>query len=219
MNLLAAVILAALWTDVACAEEFLGIGPKSRLQDLRAQFPNARFGELKPAWLKPHQRLIDVAGVGIDGELAVKLEHEVEGTRLLAKEVAIRQARGVLEESQSFLLEGMPERLERLERSPPADPWEVKEIRWQPPNPIPIKAASQRYGVPDSDKTDEQFRRVVEWEKRGVTGYVNNEDQVTLFIYSFTIRDYLCAMRDPAPPACGELGASQSKPSKPAPKK
>lgn len=195
------------------------IGPKSRLQDIRTLFPNARITDLKPAWLKPHQRLIDIAGSGIDGQLTVKLEHEVEGTRLLAKELAIRQARGTLESWQAWLLEGLPARVERLEATPPADPWEVKDIRWQPPTAVPLQAASRRYGTPDSDTTDEQFRRVVEWSKRGVTGYVNGAEQVELFIFSFTLRDYACTDLQTAPPACKEPVQPASKASQPPRKK
>lgn len=218
-KLIVVAVLAGAWTTFLRAEGFLGIGPKTRLQDLRGQFPNARFTDLRPAWLKPHQRLIDIAGPGIDGELAVKLEHEVEGTRLLAKELATRQVRGTLEYWQGFLLHDMPERIERLEASPPTDPWEVKDIRWQPVTPVSLKAASRRYGAPESDTTDEQFRRVIEWKKRGITGYANAEDQVTLLVFSFTVRDYVCAGREPVSPACADPDLPAPKAAQPARKK
>jgi hypothetical protein len=220
-RLLAVVVAlaASALAGPALAEGFMGIGPKSRLQDIRSLFPNARITDLKAAWLKPHQRLIDISGSGIDGQLAVKLEHEVEGTRLLAKELAIRQARGTLEDWQGRVLEGLPARLERLEASPPVDPWEAKDIRWQPPNPVPLQAASRRYGAPESDTTDEQFRRVVEWSKRGVTGYVNSAEEVELFVFSFTLRDYVCADPDTAPSACKEAEIPAPVSSKPLRKK
>lgn len=214
---LLASVAAMLLPGHVLAESFMGIGPQSRLQDLRSLFPNASITDLSAAWLKPHQRLVDIAGSGIDGQLAVKLEHEVEGTRLLAKELAVRQARGTLESWQAWLLDGLPARIARLEASPPVDPWEVKDIRWQPPAPVPLQTASRRYGAPGSDTTDEQFRRVVEWKERGVTGYVNGDERIELFVFTFTYRDYVCANAETAPPVCDEPNATA--PSQPLRKK
>lgn len=209
-------VAATVWPSPAPADGFLGIGPKSRLQDIRTLFPNARITDLKAAWLKPHQRLIDISGNGINGQLAVKLEHEVENNRLLAKELALRKSRGTLESWQGWMLEGLPALIERLEANPPADPWEVKDIRWQPPTPVPLQTASRRYGAPESDTTDEQFRRVVEWTNRGVTGYVNGEDQVELFVFYFTFLDYACADPEIAPPACKQPDQTTPSSSQPA---
>lgn len=109
--------------------------------------------------------------------------------------------------------------IERLEASPPADPWEVKEIRWQPPIAVPLPTASRRYGAPDSDTTDEQFRRVVAWSKRGVTGYVNEVGRVEMFVFSFTVREYACAIIRPTPPVCNETEQPAPKPLQPSLKK
>jgi len=51
---------------------------------------------------------------------------------------------------------------------------------------------------------DEQFRRVIEWLKKGVNANVDGSDHVELFIYSFTFRHYDCADPETAPPFCNE---------------
>ncbi|MEK8034927.1 hypothetical protein AACH06_29275 [Ideonella sp. DXS29W] len=201
-----------LYAHLAFGEGFLGISAKSRLQDLKTQFPNATLTELEPVWLQPHQRLIQISGVGIDGSLAVKLEHEVEATRLLAVELAKRQADKSIESWQAELLQGLPEKVASLQRNPPSDPWEVKDIRWEPPTPVPLRSALARYGKPDSDKSDEQFRRVVEWSSKGVTAYVDQSEAISVFVYTFTLRDYLCAN---LPDACKNIEKEDPK-SKPA---
>lgn len=81
-----------------------------------------------------------------------------------------------------------------MRERPPADPWKVETIRWQPPSPIPLGNLTSRYGKPGRDYSDEEFRRIVEWPKRGVIGYVF-DDKVTLVIYRFTAADFFCADR------------------------
>lgn len=193
---------------VAHGEGFMGITAKSRLHDLKTQFPNATLTELKPVWLQPHQRLIQVSGIGINGTLAVKLEHEVEATRLLYVELAKRQADNSIESWQAELLQGLPEKVTNLQRNPPSDPWEVKDIRWEPPTPVPLRSALARYGKPDSNKSDEQFRRVVEWSSKGVTAYVDQREVISVFIYTFTLQDYLCAN---LPDACKNIDREDPK--------
>jgi hypothetical protein len=188
----------------------MGINARSRMANLQTLFPNAKFTDSKPAWLKPYQRLIEVSGPGIEGSLALKIEHEVEGSRVLAKELAVRQANKTLEPWQGSLMPYLSNKLAEWENNPPADPWEVKDIRWAPPTPITIRAASSKYGQPESDGLDEQFHRILSWPKRGITAYVDVNDKITLFVFSFTTREYICADQD-APKACNSPD-SEAKP-------
>lgn len=210
------VILTLLISGPAGAEAFMGINAKSRLEDVRSLFPNAKFVDLKPAWLQPHQRLIQIHGDGIPGTLAIQVENEVESTRILAKELAIRQANGQNEQWQSMVLEGLPERIARLQSNPPMDPWEVKDIRWEPPAPITLKTTITRYGPAGSDKIDEQFRRVVEWPNRGIVAYVNQSEQVDLFTFSFTMMDYACVGANANLSACKTRPVENNNRQKPA---
>jgi hypothetical protein len=172
------------------------------MTNVRTLFPNANFKDLKPAWLPPHQRLVEISGSGIEGTLAMKLEHEVDGARALAKDLAMRQANRTLEPWQASVLSYMPSGLAKLEESPPADPWEVKDIRWEPPTPISMRAAHTRYGTPDKDSVDEQFRRTLAWSKRGITAYVDQNELITLIVFTFTFRDYACSGPDAPVEVC-----------------
>lgn len=196
----------------AYAESFMGINARSRIGSVQTLFPNAAIKDSKPAWLQPYQRLVEISGPGIDGTLAVKLEHEVEGTRALAKELAMQEAAKTLEPWQSSVLSYLPDKLAKLEKFPPADPWEVKDIRWAPPTPIPVRAASTKYGAPDTNVADEQFRRTLGWSKRGITAYVDQNELVTLFVFTFTMREYACSGPDAPVELCKASEPSRKEP-------
>ena len=200
--LLFAFLAAISWR--AHAESFMGINARSRMTSVQTQFPNAIFKDSKPAWLQPHERLVEISGPGIGGTLAIKLEHEVNGMRALAKELEVLQARRALEPWQAYLLSDLPNMLAKLEESPPTDPWEVKDIRWAPPTPIPIRTTQAKYGPPDADAVDEQFRRTLTWSKRGITAYVGENDLITLLMYTFTPREYVCTRPNAPVEACKE---------------
>ncbi len=179
------------------AERFMGVLPGDRLTNLRALFPRAEFEELKPVWLKPHERLIQITGNssnGIAGIVAFKLEHEVDALAAILRGVAEKQVNRIeLSEMEAYALANWPERLARLRSNAPADPWEVDDIRWVPPDDLQIKTVIGKYGKPSSDELDEQFRRKVSWEKRGITAFVNKDDTINVIVFRFTIGDRFCA--------------------------
>lgn len=178
------------------AERFLGFSPGDRLTDAHKRYPNATFEEERPAWLQPYQRLIKITGSGIDGVVALKLEHEVDAIASTLKDLAVKNANRIpFTPRESLAFESLQRTIKRLRESPPPDPWEVKDIRWEPPKPIVLKALTGKYGSPEKDEQDEQFRRVLKWETRGVTAYLNGADVVQLLIFDFSLGDHLCASR------------------------
>ena len=193
MRLLISFIVLATLSTPAMAERFLGLMPGDRLTSIKSKYPNAAYEELKPAWLQPYQRLIQIAGSGIDGVVAVKLSHEADSMAAALKELAVKQANRIeLTRLEQRALETWPDRLARLREKPPDDPWELKDVRWEPSVPVALKQTLVRYGKPERDEIDEQFRRVVEWKRRGITAYVSASETVTLFIYEFSFGDQLC---------------------------
>ena len=111
---------------------------------------------------------------------------------MLAELTAKQVNRIELSKFEQWALENLPGRLERLQVQPPTDPWEVKDIRWEPPTVVTLKQLIAKYGKPETDNSDEQFRRVAEWKKRGVTAYLSDSGNVELIVYSFTFGDYAC---------------------------
>lgn len=101
--------------------------------------------------------------------------------------------------------------MEQLRANPPVDPWEIKDVRWEPSNTLPLKATTTKYGKPDSDETDEQFRRILNWEQRGISAYVSTTDKITLLIFEFTIGDYFCKGKWAEGETCDPLDPSGSK--------
>ena len=205
-------IIFLLALSIACpvaAERFLGFNPGDRLADATKRFPNATFEENRPAWLQPYQRLVQITGAGIDGVVALKLEHEVDALASRLKDIAIKQLNHVtLTETETWALANYPKILERLRESPPLDPWEVKDIRWEPPRSLSAKSIAEKYGPPETDEQNEQFRRVLRWEKRGITAYLSEAGVVQVLIFDFSLGDIICASRwkqgsecDPLDPA------------------
>jgi hypothetical protein len=111
----------------------------------------------------------------------------------LLKGVAQKQANRVeLTSVEVLVLRDWPGRLVSLRQSPPPDPWKVRNIRWSPPKAVPIRQVLERFGTPEKDGTDEQFRRVLEWPRRGAMAYVSSDESVDLFVFEFTIGDHFC---------------------------
>jgi hypothetical protein len=216
--ILAAALLAS---GSALAERFMGIQPGDRLANIQALFPRAELEELKPAWLQPYQRLVQISGTtsnGVSGIVAFKLEHEVDSMAALLRGIAGKQAnRTDLSEAEAYILTYWPKRLEQLRSAPPADPWEVDDIRWVPPEPLLIKTAIAKYGPPNKDELDEQFRRVVKWETRGITAFVNKDDTISVIVFRFTLGDRLCATKWRASKECDPLKPFASDPPSPRP--
>jgi hypothetical protein len=209
MRIILVLAITLLSSSVATAERFLGTMPDERLSEFSSRYPNAKYEELRPAWLQPYQRLVQISGSGVEGVVAFKLEHEVDSLASQLKTLAIKQAnRGTLTDNESWALANYPDRLSRLQKSPPPDPWEIKDVRWQPAVSVPLKSAIAKYGTPDKDELDEQFKRLIRWDRRGITAYVAADDTLQLIVFEFTIGDILCGPRwkksepcDPLDPA------------------
>jgi len=147
----------------------------------------------------------------MDGVLGVKLEHKIETMARHLTQLAIKQAnRTQLSAWELRALKDWPDRLEQLRANPPTDPWEIKDVRWEPSSSLPLKATTTKYGKPDKDETDEQFRRVLRWEQRGISAYVGSPDTVTLLVFEFTIGDYLCMSEWAKNESCDPLNPGDS---------
>lgn len=219
MRLLFIFLIALSVVLPVAAERFLGFSPGDRLTDVRRRYPNANFEEKRAAWLQPYQRLVQINGPGIDGVVAIKLEHEVDALASKLKDLAVKQVNRIpLTGTEAWAFETFPRMLERLRENPPLDPWEVKDIRWEPPKSIVLKSITGKYGPPEKDELDEQFRRVLRWEERGITAYISEVDVVQVLIFDFSIGDIICASRWKQGSECDPLDPAGTK-REPAPKK
>ncbi|MDC7704052.1 hypothetical protein [Vogesella indigofera] len=190
-----AVILMAFFTCTSAAEGFMGIEAGFSLSDILTLYPRANTIEIEAAWLNSHQKLVEVKGEGIPGQLIVSLEDRVEKTKMDYDRLLLKKSNGKLEKTEEWLLRDIPSIIERHKLTPPADPWEVIDIRWTPPHTVPISLAKKRYGIPSRDIVNEQFQRTVEWKKRGITGYLDDQNNINLFVFNFTPADIICQVK------------------------
>jgi hypothetical protein len=196
IRLLTPLALLIAWHSHVQAEPFMGIMNDDRLTAVKAAYPNASYRDLNPAWLQPHQRLVEITGEGIPGVLALKMEHELQGKQRLLNEIESKLASGVTPSAiEQMLQPHLRKSITKLESSPPADPWTVAEIRWSPSGPVPVNSAIGRYGKPDKDSINEQFQRAIEWKRRAITAYVGDGERIGLFIFGFTPYDLVCKER------------------------
>ena len=195
-QLLVAVIALLVSATPSYADQYFGVFPGAAVSDVRNLFPNAEFEELKPAWLKPYQRLVQIRGEGIDGVIAFLFEDELSVAKRESARLTEKKDRGErLSEEEKYILRSYEETIGKYLSEPNTEPWKVDDIRWQPNTPIALSKLITRYGKPDKEEIREDMQRVKIWKTRGITAFIEDNDIVGLIVYRFTFRDWVCASR------------------------
>jgi hypothetical protein len=179
------VLLAAFtfWSIIARAEVFYDMQFGSALTNLRSQFPNAKFEEVKVAWTSPDERLYRMEGDGLSGSIYIildnfdrfgreeieKLENDLAST---TDEDRIFEINKDIARVKLRLVRRIEERLI------------LKVVRWAPRSPLLISTLERKYGKPNKIfQSDINLKSILLW-KRGIQAELSDDEKhVTLIEY------------------------------------
>jgi hypothetical protein len=156
---------------MAEGEIYSGIGPTDTLADLKRRFPNANFEELHPAWANESELLYKMSGLGIAGEIVVKLDDSVPYYRQM------RDA--ATDEDKKKLWQDLIDKPDQAKT--------VAWVRWVPASQIPVQRLIAKFGKPDDQGFRDEDMSPYRFWKRGVTALLSDDQKFILHIdYYFT---------------------------------
>lgn len=165
------------------AEIYMGIRPFDTLGDIKKLFPGATLEDLKPAWAKPADRLVNISGSGISGDITVLFFDPRPGDLDFLK----NYPNSVIHESVT-----------KDSQKTDDDALEVTWVRWSPDVPgIPVARLISKYG-PAFEKgySDSNFAPYRLWKSAGVEAFLDDSEKtVTRVDFTFTIEEYCSAAK------------------------
>ena len=184
---IACALTLVLCASMAQAEIFMGIMPGSSVSDLKRKFPNAKFEELTPAWLKRDERLIRIAGRGLEGRIVVKLDDR----KPVWKSMFDKQNCSSEENRDSDYCNYLRV---KIVSSTPDESYVPVWVRFIPYGQVKTRTIIRKYGKPDSIEITETFIKLVCWNV-GVCAEVSDADPiengtVESIVYDFTDADW-----------------------------
>lgn len=163
-------ILAFSLSFASNAEIYLGIGPLDKLGDVQEKFPRANITKLVAAWSQPHEALYEMKGPGLSGTVVLLFNDYRSSWKDLA------------EKSPDIEL------YETMYQQSDAEALVINWVRWIPDNLIPLQRLVSKYGRPEKSAfSDENYEPYRNWEKKGVTAYLSDDEKFVKRIdFSYT---------------------------------
>lgn len=164
----------------ACAEEFMGIKFSWGMKELKGEFPGAKFVDLKPAWAKKDQRLIEMQGNGFEGSIIILFEHYTfQKCKSLQNKLFGETDGEIIESACAHLKKSTFERDAMIG-------W----VRWIPSRGLPLQSFFEKYGEADTTEFTQDMEKTYIWKHRGVTAFVDGEsDAVSRLEYKPSISE------------------------------
>lgn len=167
------IVLFLFLSNSSWAEIYKDFTVYISLKEVKKNYPNAKFENLKPAWAKDNELLVLLTGAGISGDIILKFSYSTEMDQIY---------RGMLEKleqsSEDKESEGYKSKYstyQSLLYRPDDEKFTLDWLRWVPIKAIPIERLISRYG--DNYKcgfSEEDFKPYCSWDSKGV--YANTSD-------------------------------------------
>lgn len=167
------------------AEIYKDFKPYISLQEIKNNYPNAKFEDLKAAWVKSDEIFISMIGVGIAGKIYLKMStldsvkrnslEKIETEHLDKESEEYKQQLALVNE---YLNKPFDERVT------------LDWLRWIPDSNIPFERIESRYGKPEACGYDEAtFVPYCSWESKGIQVYLSDNKKTVSYIEYLTTLD------------------------------
>lgn len=175
----------------AQAEVYKDLGPGLSLNEIKQKYPNAKFDDLKAAWVKGNEAFLSMTGLGISGKIYLKLSHTDKFKSDYISSSLKRAEESNSEEDRERLITSA-KLMQALLDSPLENRLSLDWVRWIPHEIIPLERLESRYGKPEKcDYDEESFAPYCEWKSKGVyAALVDNKKYVNFIDYNFTDSDW-----------------------------
>jgi len=179
-------IVIALFCNALQAEIYKDFVPFITLKQVKLNYPNAKFEDLKPAWANEDEVMITMSGEGLNGEIVLKFSKD---DKRRAKRLAENEAKSLNDNSKVLLW--YIDFDKNYLALPLEDRLSLDWVRYLPMTPIPYERLLSRYGKPDNcDSNPEDFRPQCVWESKGVLINLSDDKKlVTNIDYWFTVKE------------------------------
>lgn len=177
----------------------MGLSPNESFTSIKSKFPNARFVDVKAAWLKPDERLKQMSGEGIAGSIYLKMStNETSDRELLASLRSEIANNPNVNDSTRRLAEVYATSL----ALPLDDRLTLDWLRWSAPSPVPMSRIQSKYGKADKcGFTEDSFIPFCEWTNKAIVAYGDEKmNYVTNLEFSFTQAEWNKAFGLPTKP-------------------
>jgi len=197
-NLLLVTIALMSAPCVSLAEVYKDFKPFMTLHNIKNNYPNGRFEEVKAAWVTSDMGFYLLTGSGISGKIYLAFDstdsfwksaieekqNEIAKLEPEADAQKIREFNINISNYQRFIDQPIEKRLT------------LSWVRWVPNEEIPLERLQSKYGKVEScGYNDENFRPFCEWTSRGLLVDLSDDKKNVFTIqYSFTQDDYNRAM-------------------------
>jgi hypothetical protein len=167
----AIVVGACLAANGAGAEILHGVLPLTSLGEVRKQYPNANFTNVKAAWVTEAEAFYEMKGDGFPGKLMLAFTDSRPLFRVFAKAECEPEPKPSCDLYKAFAGEA------------DIDALNVNWVRWIPPAPIPISRYKSRYGEPSKiDYGLADMRPYAEWTSFGLIAHLSDDKQQVIFV-------------------------------------
>ncbi len=194
------LILFLLYTISAVdvrAEIYKNFTPYQTLKEIKQNYPNAKFEDLKAAWVKEDEYFLSLSGVGISGKIYLKM-HTLDGFRKKALENIEKNYPDKDSEDYKTNAKFWLEKL----NMPLEERIYLTWVRWIPADKIPFARVEGKYGKPTlCGFDDESFSPYCSWDEKGVMVFQTDDRKEVVFIqYTFTSDELEKALGNPEEP-------------------
>lgn len=175
----------------AQAEVYKDLWPASSLREIKEKYPNAKFEDVKAAWVRENESFIAMTGVGITGKIFLKLSHTDQFKKNYISSSIKHADDSTSEEERDKFLNSARD-MQNLLDAPLEDRLSLDWVRWVPLETIPIERLESRYGKPEKcDYDEDTFTPYCEWASKGLSVSLTDNKKFVMFIeYSFTEADW-----------------------------
>jgi hypothetical protein len=184
------VIIASLFfSNISLAEIYKDFTPFISLKKIKEHYPNAKFEEVKAAWVKKDESLIKLTGSGLAGTTYLALatsdsewEKEISDSEIKVAENPNEEnleLLAIIDKARFFLNRPLDEKLL------------LNWLRWSPDSALPLERLINRYGNPDVyGVDDESFQQYCDWTKRKIKANLSDDKKMVFTIeYGFTLEE------------------------------
>lgn len=188
------IITSLVFSNYALAEIYKDFTPYISLKKIKENYPNAKFEEVKAAWVTKNEAFIKLTGSGLAGTTYLALSTSDSYWQKVISDSETKIAENpnadniellvTIDSANKFINEPLDEKLT------------LNWLRWAPDSALPLERLINRYGNPDVyGVDDESFQQFCNWTKRRVRAMLSDDKKMVFSIeYGFTLEENNRAM-------------------------
>ena len=183
---LSVIITTLVFSNFSLAEIYKDFTPYISLKKIKENYPNAKFEEVKAAWVTKDEALIKLTGAGLAGTTYLALSNTDSEWQKDISDSEIKIAENPNDDNLELL--AAIDKARFFINRPLDEKLLLNWLRWVPDSPLPLERLINRYGNPDAyGVDDESFQQYCDWTKRNVRAKLSDDKKNVFTIeYAFT---------------------------------